>query len=335
MAQATPSTIRRGPRATLVATYGVVGALVLGLLVPFAVFGQDGQSSDLVGEYAVNIRKDDVPQDLANGATLIGIWQFSFTADGAYTGDRQDVGNLINGTYQVDGDKVTLTDGEGLLSCANPAAQSGDQGDVSAGTYQWTRTGERLSLVPVEDGCASRRVLLATREFDAFVACSIEAGAGELATPVAEGSPVVEGSPIADGSPVAEAPSNSLAASPEAEAPDSAASPEAVTAADQAIDNLLDQMTSCWSTGDPDRFLPLMSDSFRAQFLAGAAGDPVQAVATLMASTQFIWARAGEVTVIDETHASAIVRQTVGAAEDFLRYIFVFEDGAWRWDGTG
>jgi hypothetical protein len=311
--------------ARIAAAIVPIAALLAWLALPLAALGQDEANAALVGEYAVTIHKVDVPQDLANGSTLIGSWRIAFKTDGTYTEERQDVGVLVTGSYKVDGDKVTLTDKDGLLSCSNPDAATGDQGDVSEGTYQWSRTGERLALTVVEDNCALRRVLLSTREFDAFVACLVQplaTGAG--ATPGA-GTPVA--SPVAESTPE----TFPSAASPEA-------SPPAANAdIDQAIDDLLKQMTSCWNTGDPNRFLPLMSDAFRQQFLqsTGGGNDPVAALGQLMQATTFQWERAGDVDLTDPTHPSAIVRQKVGDQEDFVRYTFVFEHGGWRWNGTG
>ncbi len=95
-------------------------------------------------------------------------------------------------------------------------------------------------------------------------------------------------------------------------------------------------MTSCWATGQPELFLSLMTSSFRAQFLQDAAStDPVAALATLMASTPYVWERAGEVDVVDATHANALVRQAVNTQEDFVRYQFELEDGVWLWNGAG
>jgi hypothetical protein len=59
------------------------------------------------------------------------------------------------------------------------------------------------------------------------------------------------------------------------------------------------------------------------------------ALAALMAATPFVWERTGDVDVIDATHATALVRQAVNNQEDFVRYAFEFEDGAWRWAGAG
>src|SRR5262249_2066060 len=114
------------------------------------------------------------------------------------------------------------------------------------------------------------------------------------------------------------------------------ASPGAEGAIPQAIDALLSQMTSCWATGRPDLFLPLLTREYRAQLLQGnTSTDPIAALSTLMASTPYVWERAGEVDLVDATHATALVRQAVNTQEDFVRYAFALEDGAWLWNGAG
>jgi hypothetical protein len=55
---------------------------------------------------------------------------------------------------------------------------------------------------------------------------------------------------------------------------------------------------------------------------------------TLRMGAPLVWERTSDVEVVDATHATASVRQLSGDNVDVLRYDFVYEDGAWRWDGT-
>lgn len=285
-------------------------AVLLVLTTPQLLAAQEPRQ--LEGDFAVTISRLDVPRDLANGPTLIGRWRITFNTDGTYALERHDVGTLVTGTFTVDGNQVTITDESGLLACA---AGPGGFGDVSSGTYRWEFARDRLTLTPVEDSCLGRRILLATRELTVFVAC--------LTEPLTPGVPLPRPTPEAGD----ESPLDILrpGTTPAAEPPSS----EQEIA--QAIDDLLAQMTACWATGDPARFLPLLSAEFRASLLA--SGDNfTQSLAAAMAAP-ITWERAGDIDIIDATHVSAIVRTSLGVEEDFVRFNFVFEDGAWRWDG--
>ena len=76
-------------------------------------------------------------------------------------------------------------------------------------------------------------------------------------------------------------------------------------------------------------------DSYAEFLQSDSSTDPIAALAALMAATPFVWERAGEIDLIDPTHATALVRQAVNNQEDFVRYAFELEYGAWRWNGAG
>jgi hypothetical protein len=298
-------------------------ALLACLTVPLAAIAQDNNApaESIAGTYTVVITIADVPKDIANGPALYGRWQISFRTDGTYDTERADLdGKMVTGTYKVDGNTLTVTDEDGLLSCANPSIV-GSEEDAATGTYTWDRNNDTLSLIPVEDNCAGRRILFATRQMSGYVPC-----ATQPLQLTASGSPEAEASPVAE---------TATPVSPESLV--AIGSPAAEEAVPQAIDTLLSQMTSCWATGKPEYFLPLMTSSYRAQFLqtGSSSTDPIAALATLMASTPFVWERAGEVDVVDATHATALVRQAVNTQEDFVRYAFELENGAWLWNGAG
>jgi hypothetical protein len=311
----------------------LIGAIVLfgTLAIPLAAVAQDPDdpTTSIVGTYTVVITIPDVPRDIANGPALYGRWQIMFRADGTYGTERADVvGEMATGTYEIDGNQLTVTDEAGLLSCSN-ASIVGNETDAAVGVYTWERNDDSLSLVPVEDRCAGRRILFSTRQMTGYVPCATQPLQSEEAASPEAIAPTNEATPEAD---------DSLASLLGAATPEAGGSPEAAPGGTvpEAIDALLSQMTSCWATGQPELFLPLMTSSFRAQFLQqNASTDPIAALATLMASTPFVWERAGEVDLIDATHATALVRQAVNTQEDFVRYAFEFEDGAWRWNGAG
>ena len=97
------------------------------------------------------------------------------------------------------------------------------------------------------------------------------------------------------------------------------------------IDDLLAQMTSCWSTGDPELWMSLLSAEFRDTLMASEP-DFLITIQSAMA-VPIIWERAGDVEIESSENAAAIVRTTVDQEQDFQRFLFVLEDGEWKWDG--
>src|SRR5690349_12771504 len=98
-----------------------LGAVVLliSLAIPLVTRAQDPSDPEdnIVGTYTVVIQVLDVPLDVANGPALYGRWQIHFNADGSYSTERADVtGDMVTGTYELDGNQLTVTDEAGLLS---------------------------------------------------------------------------------------------------------------------------------------------------------------------------------------------------------------------------
>jgi hypothetical protein len=309
---AMPSTAGRSSVwRSIVAALSLLTALISAL--PAATLAQSSGDS-IVGTYTVVITEPDIPKDIANGPTLLGRWQVQFNDDGTYSTARTDVGEMVSGTYEVDGDQITITDESGLLSCSNNSP-IGNIPDVATGTYAWQKTDQRLNFTLVDDECAGRRILMTTRQLTGFVSCST--------------------SPL-DLSALTGTPSAEVATPEAAESPVAVASPAAEEDTAKAIDDLLDQMTSCWATGDPARFLPLLTEAFREQFLQSAATtDPISTLASVMQATPFEWSRSGDIRQGDDGHVTALVRQSVGGQIDDVRYDFIIEDDQWKWNGTG
>jgi hypothetical protein len=90
-------------------------------------------------------------------------------------------------------------------------------------------------------------------------------------------------------------------------------------------------MSDCWATRDPDRFLPLLSQDLRTS-QQPADDDDVRRF-TLRMGAPLVWERVSDVERVDATHARVSVRQISGDNVVILRYDFVYENGAWRWDG--
>jgi hypothetical protein len=111
-----------------------------------------------------------------------------------------------------------------------------------------------------------------------------------------------------------------------------AASPEPLNVSfESEIDDLLGQLTACWASREPERWLPLLSDEFRDALIAS---DPnFLETLSISMSSPVVWERAGEITIIAPNQISAPVKSTTGTQEDFQTFIFVFEDGQWKWNG--
>jgi hypothetical protein len=277
--------------------------LLLGWLAqPLQAMRQETETG-LRGEFAVTIATEDVPPDLIDGASLIGRWHITFADDGAYVLGRQDVGPLVNGQFETDGEQLTLQSETGVLAC-------GSAEDDATATYTWQITGERLQLVAIEEPCAKRRLLLTTRTLSVFAACP-PPGPGNR--PAAAATPARETIRTAHGDVVS-------------------ATPATRVALESAIDHVLRQMSDCWATREPERFLALLSQDFQATQRPEDDDDARRF--TLAMAAPIVWDRVSDVDQVDATHATANVRQTVGDNIDVVRYAFVYEDGAWRWDGT-
>ncbi|MGH2561164.1 MAG: hypothetical protein ACRDJH_19015 [Thermomicrobiales bacterium] len=320
-------------RAAPLALLTILVGTIAWLASPLNLAAQD-DAPELQGDFTVGLNEDDIPPDLANGPTVIGQWRISFNADGSYEMERLDIGPVVSGSFTVDGSIVTITDESGLIACSNPVAARADQGDVATGTYEFTRSGENLSLTPLEDNCATRRLVLGTRELIGFVQCliapvSVVQAATPEASPAAEPVATPEGTP---GGLVGALPP--LPADDEDdESADQAASP-AATGVEAEVDALLDQMTACWATGEPTQFLPLVTDEYQ-EFLArqySTEQEFLEGLGVAMGSP-ITFTRSGDLQIISDTEAEAIVNTKTGPEDSFVRFSFILVDGAWKWNG--
>lgn len=314
--------------ATLLIALALVGSVV--------VIGQvRAQDDSPVGQWSVALGRTDIPVDVASSFSYVGRWRLGIDADGAYQAERADVGVVVSGNWTVDGDQITFTDDDGLLSCANAAAAPIINDDLDSGTYTWARSGKTLTLTRVDDACPGRVILLTTFAFTTFVACATEplSMAELLGSPVA--SPIVEDQPIPEETAAPSLESVVPNASPGAQAgpplPVGGSPQPARLDFTADIDDLLAQLTACWATRQPEQWLPLLSTEFRDALIAS---DPnFLETLTISMSSPIVWERSGDITLEAPNQLSAIVKSTVGTEEDFQRFVFVFEDGQWKWNG--
>ena len=314
----------RAARASFARLLVVAGLLALVLTVagPLGAVGQDDASPTgqdeadrPVGVFSVSITRDDVPPGLAGGPTLIGQWSLTLEEDGTYTLARQDVGVVASGTFEVDGATLTLTGDGGLLPCG---AGGGDE--AAEARYAWEVDGDALTLTPIDEGCEIRRILLGTRTLGGFESCAT----APLSLSRPDDEP--DATPGADlSSAGGSAVTGSVAIAGQDEAP-------ADAGIEREIDDLLQQVTGCWATGDPARFLPLHTrrvleeidetvplEQFVPQF-APAMQQPLT------------FERVGDVELVDPTHATAYVVISFGGQELPLQFEFALEDGEWLLD---
>ncbi len=144
----------------------VAAALLFIITIAGSAFalGQVGAQDDTpVGEWAVALGRTDVPVDVASSFSYVGRWRLGIAADGTYEAERMDVGSVVvSGTWSTDGDQITFTDEDGILSCSNAAAAPIIDSDLTSGTYTWIRSGKTLTLTRVDDACPGRSFLLST-----------------------------------------------------------------------------------------------------------------------------------------------------------------------------
>lgn len=285
--------------------------LVVALLGPAAAAAaQTEQPADLTGVYTVTIGRPDLPPGLPGSASLVGLWTIAFNGDGTYAMDRQDVGRVASGTYELAGSTLVFNDWAGIIGCGTPTAETGPA------SYAWRLDDAGLTLTPIDETCSDRRVLLGTRSFASYEACTTTPfGSSPLGAELA-GTPSPNSSgatPVAGG--VSAQEGLTLTAEPQ-----------------DAIDRLLRQATGCWATGDPARFLPLHSEAVLTELSAlGPLPDFASTLRSVM-TVPLSFQRIGDLTLVDPTTAWCYVEVTLGGEPLPQRMDFVYENGQWLLD---
>lgn len=328
------STISGGPpsgRTAAARLAAIAGLLALSLLLtgPGAAFGQDesdatpsaddgemaaqGAADELLGVFTVTITRGDLPIGLAGGPSLLGQWSLSLEDDGTYSFQRQDVGVVASGAFEVDGERVTLTEETGLLPCIATGADGGDA--AAEASYRWELDDDALTLTPIEEGCRNRQILLATRALGGFEACAT------LAVALTDRDGEDAGTPAADDA----ADRASQGVTQQEDAPSGGD-------AEGAIDTLLRQATGCWATGDPARFLPLHTRRVFDDIIERGPLTDFQASLIPIMQQPLSFERVGEIELEDDNRASAYVVIRFAGEEIPQRFEFALEDGEWLLD---
>lgn len=273
---------------------------------------QDNQRlDDLAGVFTVTIAKPDIPQNLADGPALEGIWSLDFGSDGAFSIVRLDVGQIASGTYEAGATTVTFSEWEGLIGCTIGK-------DDGGAIYSWRRSESALTLTPIREACTERITLLSTRPLGSNEAC---AGSPEPGTAPSISS---AGDTILPGTPAAEVPPVSGVAAQEG------LSDAAET--ELAVDGLLGQANGCWATGDPQSFLALHTDAVVQQLVFAAPPDVVVSQLGQAMRNPASFERIGDVNVSGSDQAWAYVQFSYAGQSQSLRVDFVNDHGHWLFD---
>jgi hypothetical protein len=121
----------------------VLGVVLLCLAVP-ALAG--GAKMPLSGTYTVTLAKK-VP------AELKGAWTISIAPTGRY-GIYKSGRKLVVGSARAAGKRVTFVDQAGPAAC---------RGAQALGVYRWKKAVGQLTLTPLSEQCAGRRIVLSSR----------------------------------------------------------------------------------------------------------------------------------------------------------------------------
>ena len=293
----------------------------------------DEGSGGVAGVWSASVADTDVPTDIGAGPRLIGRWRIEFREDGSYSGTREDIGEVVAGSWSVEGDTLTITDESGSSSCATPQPGVLDTVDAATGTYRWAREEDRLTFETETDPCQTRELLLTVRPLTVYVPCTTEPyPLGEVppaapsqdelaATPTGatpEATPVLpDATPVEDSG-----------------ADESGQAPGGTVDVEVEIDALLAELSACWATGDPSLVLPLFSEVFLERLISsGPPGTSILDVAALFEELQrapVIFERTGEVQTDGPRQAEAEVTLRIGVDETPQQFDFILEGGRWK-----
>lgn len=310
--------------ARLAALTCVLGLAALVAWPAPAVGQEGGEEASPGGIYSVTIGRADLPPGLAGAPALIGQWILTLNDDGSYEVARQDVGVVASGAYEISGRTLTFADWSGIV-CGGGGVDADDE--ESGASYAWESAGDNLTLTPIQETCGERRILLTTRPFGSYAACTTEPLTLQAAAP---GAPGPAGTPVSE---VPFDPNNPVG--PPAAATPVAAPADGEPASDEveaAIAALLREASGCWATQDPARFLPLHSQAVVAGLLAPVPGVPQEAFLDQIRSfmtTPVSFALIGDVTLTEPTRATAYVELTFNGQPFPESFDFVQENGEW------
>jgi hypothetical protein len=284
----------------------IVVALTAGLTGRASAWFQNEAPNALAGTFTVSIADDVLPAGMADGPALIGRWVLALNDDGTFTLARNDVGEVVTGTFTSGPATLTFETWGGIIGCA----ASGDESTGAA--YAWRLRDDQLALTSLDDACAERLALLTSRPLGRVAACEMESAAAFDPFAVAEGTP---------------------SAAPTAASGVSAQEGYGEGAdVEVAIDELLQAANGCWATADANHFMNLHSEGLRDQIaMMGPPEAFTQELRDFMEAPLTL-RRIGDVILDDPNHAWAYVEIDLDGDRNPQRVNFVQEDGVWRLD---
>lgn len=90
-------------------------------------------------------------EEAAETPEAAGTWDLHLGEDGRFT-VRQGQEIAVEGRYTIEGDRITFADESGPAMCA----------DDPEGIYQWTVSGDDVTMTAVDDTCPGRLAVLMT-----------------------------------------------------------------------------------------------------------------------------------------------------------------------------
>ena len=136
---------------------------VLWIIMMIALTACNSTGEQIQGSYVTDIKPEDIPTGFGNTtiapddiALLSGQWQLNFLPDGSFTVTRNGELMIEEGHYEVNGNKLTVGKEKGLAACVGEAR-------IESGIYEWSRDGDQVRFLVVDDKCGGRTVIFAAK----------------------------------------------------------------------------------------------------------------------------------------------------------------------------
>lgn len=89
------------------------------------------------------------PQEAGSDTMAVGTWDLELREDGTFQ-VSQNANVAVQGRYTIEGDRITFNDEGGPAMCA----------EQPTGTYQWSVSGDQVTMMSVGDTCSGRLTVL-------------------------------------------------------------------------------------------------------------------------------------------------------------------------------
>jgi hypothetical protein len=129
------------------------GASLL-LLVGIVTACDDDPTAPDVGDFPTGTYAVTFDEDEADDPAIVGTWTTTWDPEGGLLVTFEGSA-FVEGSFTVDGDRVTITDTAGPGACPGP------------GVYSWSFDDPELTLTEVSDDCEGRPSVLTTKPWEA------------------------------------------------------------------------------------------------------------------------------------------------------------------------